>query len=168
MTMTLVVEDEAGMRGFIHHRHDAAAGHGTRKMQQAKLKLRGTPVRDNDARKIVFEKDKISMVLSNLPSMNSNIADPARHEKVLSFLESQISHHPVAAAYMLDDLHAFMIVQTKIISLALRFAGLLISKSPIGSDQAFTTLLDFHAAILEKVSSLLTSHETSPNYFMVP
>ncbi|KAJ3228537.1 hypothetical protein HDU78_009735 [Chytriomyces hyalinus] len=72
--------------------------------------------------------DRLSSVLSGLADMSPRIADPSRHEKVLSFLHGEAlaaSADPTAAITAING--CMCSTDERLHSLAIRFAGVLIS-----------------------------------------
>ncbi|KAJ3182403.1 hypothetical protein HDU87_008567 [Geranomyces variabilis] len=106
------------------------------------------------------EEERLAAIISSLPTLNENIADPARHEKLLSFLQSHADRGPAHAKHMVTSYDALTVTERCLVhpdyrvpSLALRFMGHLVSNEPM----IFQQVWDNHPAILSYMLAELES-----------
>ncbi|KAH6602202.1 hypothetical protein BASA61_001362 [Batrachochytrium salamandrivorans] len=114
--------------------------------------------------------DTLNRVLSGIPIMSHAISDPARHEKIITYIDSVCKNSPQTVALLVNDMNAFSILSScirhplddRITSLALRLIGRLIASAAVSERndlELFPRLLDQHPLVLEFIldSSLVPS-----------
>ncbi|OAJ41278.1 hypothetical protein BDEG_24909 [Batrachochytrium dendrobatidis JEL423] len=104
--------------------------------------------------------DTLSRVLNGIPDMSPAISDPARHEKILTYIESVCIQSPQTVAVLVNELNALAILSTciphpvddRITSLALRFIGRLVFSAATQNTsnlKVFQMLIANHSTVLE-------------------
>lgn len=107
----------------------------------------------------------LERIIKNLPKMSPNISDPARHEKILSYIESVLISSSCTVQIImemnaLESLEqACLHSDDRVVSLSVRLAGLLVKYSI--DDSVFDQIINKNYSILELIISNLQSENTA-------
>ncbi|KAI8619600.1 armadillo-type protein [Chytriomyces sp. MP71] len=107
---------------------------------------------------------RLAAVLASLADTSARIADPSRHEKVLSYLKDETA--VLGAHAIVTNLNAFKVIEdclesddVRLLSLALRFAGTLLASEKETGPGIFQILKGQHPKILGKLLLYSTSRD---------
>ncbi|KAJ3016276.1 UNVERIFIED_CONTAM: BRCA1-associated ATM activator 1 [Siphonaria sp. JEL0065] len=108
---------------------------------------------------------QLRTVLNGLPAMSPEIADPSRHEKVLSYLKDQIRQ--LGSHRLVSEFNAFKVIEDclkssdiRLLSLAFRFLGCIIEAESSSNVSLFNELIAHQSCVLENVLELSVSLNT--------
>ncbi|KAJ3346817.1 hypothetical protein HDU83_002634 [Entophlyctis luteolus] len=108
--------------------------------------------------------DKLAVIIASLASMGTRIADPARHEKVLSYLKSEAARLGPHSLISESSYRALNVVEQcignddqRLVSVAFRFVGYLIELD----DSIFPIVYDNHRDILASLVEVSTNWNTT-------